>query len=252
MKDEKVSGHMARQEIEWRFNLSRAPWWGGQFERLVGLVKAAMYKVIGGGNLSWKELQDVLLDVEVSLNNRPLDYVEDDVQRPILTPNSLLLGQPNIIPQLEPYNVENVDLRKRAKYLQTCKDTVWRRWTKEYLRALRERHKLKHGTNLVGPNVGDVVIIKNDERNRGKWQLGIVTQLLTGKDGIVRGAKVRAGKGTLERAVQQLYPLELSCDRTGEQRPNLRPEAPEFRPKRNAAAIARLKIQDEAEDNELD
>jgi hypothetical protein len=252
MKDEKVSGHMARQEIEWRFNLSRAPWWGGQFERLVGLVKAAMYKVIGGGNLSWKELQDVLLDVEVSLNNRPLDYVEDDVQRPILTPNSLLLGQPNIIPQLEPYNVENVDLRKRAKYLQTCKDTVWRRWTKEYLRALRERHKLKHGTNLVGPNVGDVVIIKNDERNRGKWQLGIVTQLLTGKDGIVRGAKVRAGKGTLERAVQQLYPLELSCGRTGEQRPNLRPEAPEFRPKRNAAAIARLKIQDEAEDNELD
>ena len=82
---------------------------------------------------------------------------------------------------------------------------------------------------------------KNDERNRGKWQLGIVTQLLTGKDGIVRGAKVRVGKGTLERAVQQLYPLELSCDRTGEQRPNLRPEAPEFRPKRNVAAIARLK-----------
>jgi hypothetical protein len=85
MNDEKLNGYLARQEIEWRFNLrrSRAPWCGGQFERLVGLVKSAMYKVIGGGNLSWKELQDaVILDIEVAHNNRPLDYVEDDVQQP--------------------------------------------------------------------------------------------------------------------------------------------------------------------------
>ena len=99
-----------------------------------------MYKVIGGGNLSWKELLDVILDVEVALNNRPLDYVEDDVQQPILTPNSMLLGQSNTIPQLEPHNIDDGDLRKRAKYLQRCKEAVWRRWTKEYLRALRERH----------------------------------------------------------------------------------------------------------------
>jgi hypothetical protein len=37
MNDEKLNGYLARQEIEWRFNLrlSRAPWCGGQFERLV-------------------------------------------------------------------------------------------------------------------------------------------------------------------------------------------------------------------------
>ena len=52
MKDEKVNGYLAKQDIEWQFNLSRTPWWGGQFETLVGLVKLAMYKVIGGGNLS--------------------------------------------------------------------------------------------------------------------------------------------------------------------------------------------------------
>ena len=149
----------------------------------MGLVKLAMYKVIGGGNLSWKELLDVILDVEVALNNRPLDYVEDDVQQPILTPNSMLLGQSNTIPQLEPHNIDDGDLRKRAKYLQRCKEAVWRRWTKEYLRALRERHNLKHGTKLVTPKVGDVVIVKNDERNRGKWQLGVIVHLLTGKDG---------------------------------------------------------------------
>jgi nicotinic acid mononucleotide adenylyltransferase len=96
------------------------------------------------GNLSWKELQDVILDVEVTLNNRPLDYVEDNVQQPTLTLNSMLFGQSNTILQLEPHNIEDTDLRKRAKYLRRCKDAVWHRWTKEYLRALRQRHNLKH------------------------------------------------------------------------------------------------------------
>ena len=251
MKDKKINGYLARQEIEWRFNLSRAPWWGSQFQRLVGLVKSAMYKVIGGGNLSWKELPDVILDVEVTLNNRPLDYVEDDIQQPVLTPNSMLFGQPNSIPQLEPYNVEDADLRKRAKYLRKCKDAVWRRWTKEYLRALRERHNLKHETKLATPKVGDVVIIKNDERNQGKWQLGVIVQLLTGKDRIVREAKLQAGKSVLERAVQQLYPLELSCD-CEKPKPVLRAQAPEFRLSCNEATVARLRIQDQAEEDKLD
>jgi hypothetical protein len=48
-KDEKVQNFLAVTEIHWQFNLSRAPWWGGQFERLIGLVKRALYKTIGGG-----------------------------------------------------------------------------------------------------------------------------------------------------------------------------------------------------------
>ena len=46
-KDERLQDHLDEYEINWKFNLSRAPWWGGQFERLMGVVKAAMYKVIG-------------------------------------------------------------------------------------------------------------------------------------------------------------------------------------------------------------
>ena len=25
--------------VKWQFNLSRAPWWGGQFERIIGIIK---------------------------------------------------------------------------------------------------------------------------------------------------------------------------------------------------------------------
>ena len=88
--DERLSDFLARQGITWQFNLSRALWWGGQYERVVGLVKGALCKSVGQGQLTFSELKEVLLDVGVALNNRPLSYVEKDVQLPILTPNTFV------------------------------------------------------------------------------------------------------------------------------------------------------------------
>ena len=61
---------------------------------MVGLVKQALYKFIGKACIQRKELQGVLLDIELVLNNRLLSYVEDDIQMTILTPNNLMFGQP--------------------------------------------------------------------------------------------------------------------------------------------------------------
>ena len=49
-------------------------------------MKAAFYKTVGQGLLTWEELTEVLLDIEVTLNNRPLSYLEEDVQLPKLLP----------------------------------------------------------------------------------------------------------------------------------------------------------------------
>jgi hypothetical protein len=92
------------------------------------------------------------------------------------------------------------------------------------------------------------VIIKSDERNRGKWKLGVVETVIVGIDNVIRGAKVRTGKSVVERAVQHLFPLELSCDNTEvtEQATpaELNVKAPEFqpRPKRQAAVEAKDRI----------
>ena len=152
-KDEILQDYLSINQIRWQFNLSRAPWWGGQFERMIGLVKAALSKTIGNGFLRWNELEEVLLDVEVALNNRPLSYVEDDVQFPVLTPNSMLFLNSNILPKLQPHNIEDADLRKRAKHLMKCKEALWRRWTQEYLRSLRERHRSKAECSGAVPTV---------------------------------------------------------------------------------------------------
>ena len=126
-KDEKFNDFLSQQSIIWQFNLSRAPWWGGQFEHLIGLMKAAFYKTVGQDLLTWEELTEVLLDIEVTLNNRPLSYLEGDVQLPTLTPNSFLFTNSNILPELAPYHLDERDLRKRAKFLLKTKDAMWRR-----------------------------------------------------------------------------------------------------------------------------
>ncbi|XP_022794066.1 uncharacterized protein LOC111332863 [Stylophora pistillata] len=243
MQDERFQNFVAYQGIKWQFNLSHAPWWGGQFERMVGLVKGAFYKCIGNSLLSWIELEEVLLDIEVALNNRPLSYPDDDIQLPILTPSSFLYGQPNMLPELEPHCVQEHDLQKRAKYLRKCKDTPWSRWTREYLHGLRERHRLKHKGDVTYPSRGEVVIIKSEEKNRAQWKLGVVEDLITGRDGVIRGAKLKSGKVHLEHPIQHLYPLELSCDKSVQTPPaTLNADTPVYRPRRDAAAAARLCI----------
>jgi hypothetical protein len=104
---------------------------------MVGLVKQALYKLIGKACLQRKELQGVLLDIELVLNNRQLSYVEDDIQMTILTPNNLMFGQPGTIPEEEVDCIDEASLRKRARYVEKCKNALWSRWSSEYLRGLR-------------------------------------------------------------------------------------------------------------------
>ena len=104
---------------------------------------------------------------------------------------------------------------------------------------------MKHKGQTTPLAKGEVVVIKDEERNRNKWKIGIVEDQISGRDGIVRAAKLRAGKGTLERAVQHLHPLELSRDRENVKAlPQLNPEAPKFKPGRDAAVATRCRIQD--------
>ena len=251
VKQEQLQNFLARQSIVWQFNLSRAPWWGGQFERMVSLVKRALFKSIGRANLRWGELEEVILDVEIAVNNRPLGYVEDDVQFPTLTPNTMLFMQQNLLPEEDASAIEEEELRKRARYLAKCKDAVWSRWTKEYINGLRERHNLAHKGVEAEVKVGDVVLIQSDERNRGKWNIGIVVDLIKGKDGVLRAARLRAGKSYLERAIQHVAPMELSCDcyaHVSEQpKSTLNVEACEYRPRRVAAVAAGERIKEISE-----
>ena len=55
----------------------RAPWWWVS-GRLVSSTKRCLKKTIGRSSLSYEELRTVLLEVERTLNNRPLTYLYDE------------------------------------------------------------------------------------------------------------------------------------------------------------------------------
>ena len=218
-----VANFLVSKRITWRFNLDRSPWWGGAFERMVGSVKRCLRKVLGNARLTQDELSTVLTEVEATLNSRPLTYQHEEFDSQVLTPSHLLVGR-RISPLSNDFNNDDLDfeeennfsLSKRFAYLTKKLSHFWKRWHTEYLSGLREEHKLKQAE----PNTickGDIVIVQ-DENNpkRNTWKIAIVEQLVKGKDGETRGAKVRKAsrKGKpeiLNRPLQKLYPLEIHC-----------------------------------------
>ena len=84
-----------------------------------------MYKIIAGATLSWSELNEVIIDIETQVNHRPLGYIEDNVELPILTPASLVFQRTNQLPEEQASRIQDPNLPRQAKYLQTCKDHTW-------------------------------------------------------------------------------------------------------------------------------
>ena len=144
---------------------------------MVGLVKQCLYKTTVRANLSQKEFEEIALHIEVTLSNRLLMYVEDDIEMPVLTPNRLLYGQPLLLPE-EDLDDDVPEIKRRQRYINKCKDAAKTRWTKEYLKALRERNNMLHQTKVTQISLGDIVLIKGDEKNRGKWNIEMVYNIL--------------------------------------------------------------------------
>lgn len=49
-----------------------------------------------------------------------------------------------------------------------------------------ESHRIKRG-ECDYPEIGEIVLIIGDEKNRGEWKKGRVLRHIRGRDGVVRG-----------------------------------------------------------------
>ena len=129
-------------------------------------MKQCLYKAVGKANLSWQELEEVLFGIKIMLNNRPLNYLEDDVQFLVLTSNTLAFAEKTFKLNEDIIRLEG-DLQKRATYVKKCKDNAWNRWKGEYLESLQEKYNMRcRKENRPALANGDVVTIKGEERNR--------------------------------------------------------------------------------------
>lgn len=64
-------------------------------------------------NLTFDKLEEVVLYVEAAVNNRPLSYVEDDVELPVIIPTTMMYGQSNLLPEIDVTAAEDVNIRER-------------------------------------------------------------------------------------------------------------------------------------------
>ena len=178
-----------------------------------------MKKQIGRTSLTFEELRTILVEIEATLNNRPLTYVYDDEQGVSfpLTPANLIYGRRiETTPNESQYEIvsTNKSLTRRAKYQSRVLKNFKDQWRKEYLLSIRESLRVQNNkSNII--NVGDIVILKNENTSRMYWKLARVENLLRSKDKIVRSAEVKVlsndNKRTmvLRRPIQHLIPLEV-------------------------------------------
>ena len=105
--------------------------------------------------MKYNELEDVLLDVECFINNRPPCYIGDQFVQPALTANILLRWMPEQFLEEDLDQLDDIAINtKRGKYLKACKEKLRKRWLSEYLRALEERHCKFVGSKQVLRKIG--------------------------------------------------------------------------------------------------
>ena len=63
-----VQQYLSQVSVKWSFNLAKAPWWGGIFERMVRSTKRCLRKIIGQAKLSYDELLTAITEVETIIN----------------------------------------------------------------------------------------------------------------------------------------------------------------------------------------
>ena len=219
-----IKEYFTTVNMRWTFNLERAPWWGGIFERMIQTAKRCLKKTVGKACLTFDELLTSVTEVEMILNSRPLSYLSSEDTEEPLTPSHLLTGHrvlslPSPTTDDDVYSTSNTtreDLTRRMKHMNKTLDDFWRRWRAEYLMEMREAHRHLKTPRGVAEHIatGDIVIVHDEVHPRGLWKLGKVEGLISGVDGKVRGAVVKVCAGpnrsiTIRRPVQRLYPLEV-------------------------------------------
>ena len=213
----RLSEKLAQEGVNWHYNPASAPHFGGAWERLIQSAKKALKAVLHGqGRLNDEILATAMKEIENLMNNRPLTHISMDPNDPSpLTPNHLLKlsGLPVQLPDIA--EMHDHSSRKRYRRAQAIVEAFWRRWIHEYLPNMIERRKwLQPRANV---QVGDLVVVVDDQAKRDEWMIGRVVQTHPSKkDGVVRGATVNVKGKIYNRPVSRLCLLEEDAESVSE------------------------------------
>ncbi|KAL0830420.1 hypothetical protein ABMA28_002597 [Loxostege sticticalis] len=194
------------QRIEWLYISPGAPHQGGAWERMIRSVKSALRVTLNEKAPRDEVLHTLLVEVEHTMNARPLTHVPVSADDPeALTPNHFLVGGSHGLPITGPCETAT---KKTWRVAQALADEYWRRWLKEYLPELIPRRGARD-VNEAAIKPGDLVIVADHTLPRNVWPRGVVTQVHPGPDGGVRNVEVRTKGGVFRRPASRLAVLPM-------------------------------------------
>ena len=246
-----------KNKTSWRFIPARAPWFGGIWERLIGITKGVIKKALGKKLVTYDELLTIIIEVEGRVNDRPLTYLSSSSEDNIpISPSQLVNGHkinslPSVVDEIdldEDYQFENPsNINKKHRNLLEILNQFWSLWRKEYLLSLKERDKkmipVKDSGDILAKE-GDVVLLMDNIPN-SQWKLGRIIKLYSSPDNENRVAQLKTSFGITTRPLAKLCHLEsVTIDKPSFKvidNPNIELSV---RPKRKQALKAQSKIID--------
>lgn len=166
-----LPGDLAPDSINFHFLPPHAPHFDGLWEAGVKSVKFHLKRILGNCNLTYEELNTVLVQIEAVLNSRPLTPLSADPSDLLpLTPGHFLNGRPLTALPTDCYEQHATGRLSRYQHLEQLRQHFWRRWSKEYISELQLRTKWR--SNLNPLQEGVLVILKEDNLPPLKWRLG--------------------------------------------------------------------------------
>lgn len=125
-----------------------------------------------------------------------------------MTPAHFLIGEPlTTIAEPEPVDIE-IGRLERWRFLQKLLVDFWKRRQREYVSTLQGR--IKWNKNRDNLNVGELVLIKEDNLPPAKWSMGRITIIHPGPDDIVRVVTIFDGHREMKRSVQKICKLPVN------------------------------------------
>ena len=217
--EKRVRDELAIKGIEWKFTPPYAPWFGAVFERMVGILKKELAKLIGHSAISQFELTAHLAEIQGVINSRPLVKIGTEE---VLTPNNILTGRndnnSDILNVLDPNQILEEALTARNElpklFTETAKRCTmfWQKFQQQYLEHIKFSNiPAAQGNSALTPKTGDLVIIHSHDP-RLQWRKAIVIDPIISEDGQCRKCLVKTSTGQTIRATKHLYPLEIDVE----------------------------------------
>ncbi|KAJ0169553.1 hypothetical protein K1T71_014738 [Dendrolimus kikuchii] len=200
---------LATNGTTWHFIPPHSPNFGGLWEAGVKSVKFHLRRIIGDTTLTYEELATVLTQIEACLNSRPLSRIESDSDGfEVLTPGHFLVGEPLLTVPEQNYESQNITSLRRWQLTQRMMQNFWRRWSQEYLTTFL--HRYKWASQSPEPNIGDLVLVKEEDLPPSRWLLGRIIAKHPGSDGITRVVSLRTKASVIKRPTSKICILPIS------------------------------------------